>query len=82
MPVPVPGEPTPSVRRRVASVLARALRSLPLSFGKRCPRCGGPMYRIRTVWYAIPVRSLLSRYSSTRVCHSCHWKGFTLHRGT
>ena len=51
MPVPVPGEPTPSVRRRVASDLARALRSLPLSFGKRCPRCGGATHRTPTVWY-------------------------------
>ena len=78
----MPGEPAPSVRGRVASHLARALRSLPLSFGKRCPKCGGEMFRTRrTLWYARPVRLLLRRYSSTRMCGRRGWKGLTLHRG-
>ena len=80
-PVPVPSEPTRSVRSRVVPDLARALRWLPLSFGKQCPRCGGAAPRTPTVWYARPVRLLLRRYSSTRMCVPCDWKGLTLHRG-
>ena len=82
VPVPVPSEPTQSVRGRVVSDLARVLRSLPLSFGKKCPKCGGAAPRTPTVWYARPVRLLLRRYSSTRMCVPCDWKGLTLHRGS
>ena len=47
VPMPVPSEPMPSVRGRVVSDLARLLRSLPLSFGKKCPKCGGAGARIK-----------------------------------
>ena len=80
LPVSVPGEPTRSARSGVVPDRARGLRWLPLSFGKQCPRCGGAAPRTPTVWYARGVRLLLRRYSSTRMCVPCDWKGLTLHR--
>ena len=79
--VSVPSEPTRSVRSRILPDLARAVRWLPLSFGKQCPTCGGGSAQDPTAWYARPIRLLLRRYTSTRMCVPCDWKGLTLHRG-
>jgi PAS domain S-box-containing protein len=54
-------------------------RALTLPFGKTCPRCGSATERIRSPWHIKPLRLLLSRFSSTRACRSCVWKGFRLH---
>ena len=78
-----------SVRRDAPADVSRGMAParadwpawLPVSFGKRCPCCGSATHRIRTAWYARPVRFFLPRYSSTRRCFDCHWVGLTLHRG-
>jgi len=72
---------SPSKPRGVASDQGGWPTWFPVSFGKPCPCCGNTTYRIRTAWYARPIRFFLRRYSSTRECFDCSWKGFTFHRG-
>lgn len=79
IPKAVPSDAPSSVPQGVAPDRARLPAWLPVSFGKRCPRCGRGTLRIWSAWYVRPFRFFFRRYSSTRACVGCLWKGFALH---
>lgn len=47
--------------------------------GRDCPICNQRTERIRTPWYWRPLRWLLWRHSSTRLCYRCSLTWFAIH---